>query len=215
MSEQQKPLDLIFDWETAGNKPHSAVASIALIVFDPAELLSFDELVAKSLRIKFKMPEQFSKFGRTYDQDTIDWWKKPENAEAYKMVIEVDGSEVSLSEMGPIVQAYLDRVGYVPNIGEKIWTRGNSFDPPIFSHIYEYFGWEEPYPWWNVRDVRSTIDAIVPYWDNTHEGYGYIKSFPYPEGFIKHKEEHDCARDILMMQHAHIGLINYMNSLIN
>lgn len=212
MNDVVVPKHVIYDWETTDNKPTSAVASIAAIVFVPGEMKTFDELVASAIRIKFDLSEQFAA-GRTWSQDVIDFWKKPENQEAYDMVIKEDGSEISLSQFGPIFQKWLNDQGYVPNIGEKIWTRGNAFDPPIFTNIYQYFGWDEPFPWWNIRDVRTEVDAIVPYWDPQHEGRGYIRDFPYPENFVKHKEEHDCARDILMMQYAHVGMINYLNSL--
>lgn len=203
---------LLYDFETVDNKPTAAIPSFAIIVFDPEEIAPFEELVKNALRLKFDLDEQFA-MGRTWRQEEVDWWSEPAQKEAYDMVIKKDGSEISLSQMGPIVQHYLDEQGYEPNVGEKIWTRGNSYDPPILTNIYDQFGWDEPYPWWNVRDVRTEIDAITPYWDVMHEGRGYVKGFPYPEGFVKHKEEHDCARDILMMQYTHVKMIEFLNSL--
>lgn len=211
---KENPLHVMYDWETTDNRPTSAVASIAVILFRPEELKTFEELVDSALRVKFDIAEQFSKFGRTWNQSTIDWWRHPDQAEAYKSVIAPSVDDVSLSEFGPILDRWLADNGYQANVGEKIWTRGNNFDPPIFSSIYEQFGWEEPMPWWNIRDVRTEIDAVTPYWQPDHEGYGYIKDFPYPDGFIKHKEEHDCARDILMMQYAHIGLCQRLNNVV-
>ncbi len=211
MSEELEPLHVMYDWETADKRPTAAVASIALILFRPSELKTFDELVASALRVKFDLKAQFRDFGRTWDKETIDWWRHPDQAEAYKSVIAPHESDVSLKEFGPILDKWLAENGYMANTGEKIWTRGNAFDPPILSDIFESFGWEEPMPWWNLRDVRTEIDCITPYWKPDHAGYGYIDGFPYPDNFIKHKEEHDCARDILMMQYAHIGMCNMLN----
>ena len=204
---------LIIDFETVSNAqvfPDTAVASVAMIAFDPAEQLSFEELVNNALRIKFNLGEQYA-MGRRWDQETVDWWKKEENTEAFKAVIQPHPSDVSIREMNSLICNYLQRMAYDPSENGKVYSRGNAFDFPLFSNIYKSFGWEEPFAWWNIRDVRTEIDAVWSHVDPHHEGYGYIKEFPYPEGFIKHVETHDCARDILMMQYAHYGLLEKIN----
>ena len=201
---------LIFDFETLDNRSYNrpVVPSVAFLVFDPEVLMSFDQLVDNSLRIKFDISEQIQ-HGRKYNQETVDWWRKPDNSEAYKKVIEVDGSEVGLGQLDSLLKEYLIEMEYDPGKG-KVWTRGNSFDVPILDNIYEDFGWDPAFSWWNVRDIRTEIDAITPHFDSTHAGYGYIKDFPYPKGFIKHQETHDVSRDVLMMQQAHIQLMTKM-----
>lgn len=212
-TKKPNPLSVIYDFETTDKKPTSAVASLAVIVFDPSELKTFDELVSSALRIKFKLTEQYAT-GRTWSQDTVDWWMHPDQKDAFEMVIKPDERlDVPLSSIEDYITFYLAEMGFDYNNSGKIYTRGNSFDCPILSNIYQQYGYDEPFPWWNIRDVRTEIDAIVPYWDDTHEGYGYIRDFPYPDNFVKHKETHDCARDILMLQHAHIGLINKIEEL--
>lgn len=205
------PQHIIYDFETVDTKPTSAVASVAFILFRPEELKTFDELVSGALRIKFDIKEQLSTLNRTFSKDTVEWWKSEENAEAYKKVIMPSPQDVSIRFFNEILTKWLADNKYVANCGEKIWTRGNNFDPPIFDNIYQQFGWEANYPWWNVRDVRTEIDAVVPYWDDSHAGRGYIKDFPYDDKFMKHMETHDCARDILMMQYAHIGLAHKLS----
>ena len=198
---------LLYDWETLspGGYPDTAVLSIGMIVFDPSEILSFDQLVSNALRIKFDYTEQINRMGRVYDKETIDWWNQPENADAKAKVVDRDGTERSLSDMKSIVDKYLEIMEYDGTKG-KVWTRGNDFDSPILVNVYKQFNWEMPYSWWNIRDIRTEIDAITQYWDHNHEGYGYIKDFPYPDGFIKHLETHDCCRDVLMMQYTHSKL---------
>lgn len=211
---ENSPKHLIFDWETVDDKPTSAVASVAFIVFDPTEIVSFEELVQNALRIKFDLSEQY-KMGRTWGISTVNWWKEEEQKEAYEHVIKPSMDDVSITRLYELLTNYLNEKGYKPNVGEKIWTRGNEFDPPIMNNIFEMMGWELPYPWWNIRDVRTEVDAITQYWDPNHAGYGYVKNFPYPEGFVKHKEEHDCARDILMMQYAHLNMLNFIEECKN
>ena len=206
------PLHVIYDFETVDNKPSAALASAAFILFRPEELKTFDELVAGALRIKFDLKEQFSpEIGRSWNKETIDWWKSEEQADAYQKVIKPSANDVSIKYFNQILQKWLTDNGYVANVGEKIWTRGNSFDPPMLDSVWNQFGWDPCFPWWNTRDVRTEIDAVTPYWDANHEGRGYIKDFPYPNNFIKHMETHDCARDIMMMQYAHVGLCQRLN----
>jgi hypothetical protein len=91
MTEKTKPnpLSIIYDFETTDNKPTSAVASIAIIVFDPTELKTFDELVSSALRIKFKLTEQYAA-GRTWNKSTVDWWMHPDQKDAFSKVITPD-----------------------------------------------------------------------------------------------------------------------------
>lgn len=221
MSNCDEPKHLIIDWESVGNgqkNPKCGVPSIGLLVFKPSEILEFPDLVSRAFKLKFNLSEQFQKFGRTWDQDTIDFWNAPEQVEAKKMVIEPSPQDISLSQMGPLVKQYLEHMGYSEHDferGGKIWSRGNAFDFPIFSNVYDYFGWDEPFPFWAVRDVRSNIDAIAEIWDPQHEGWGYVRGFPYPEGFIKHMETHDISRDVLMMQYNYSKLGEWMDNLIN
>lgn len=203
-------MDIIYDFETVAIGEGAAVPSLAILAFDPSELLTFDELVSKSLRLKFNLKQQFVEYGRKYDTDTINWWKDADRAEAYKQVIAPSAEDISLSEAPLRINQYLASMGYQPNSGEKVWTRGNDFDVPLMKNIYNQFGKEVPYPFWAVRDIRTEIDCVTPYWDENHEGKGYVKNFPYPEGFIAHVETHDIARDVLMMQHTHLSLINSM-----
>lgn len=201
---------LILDWETCGNgsrNPQCAVPSFGAIVFDPNTMRTFDELVNDGVRYKFHLNEQFEEMGRTYDQDVINFWMNPENADAKKRVIDIDGSEISLKEFGARFEAYLLEKGYD---GGKVWTRGNDFDIPILYNVLKQNGVDDLFPWWNVRDIRTEIDCVGYYIDPDHKGYGYIDSFPYPDGFVKHVEVHDCARDILMLQYGHSQLQNLL-----
>ena len=204
-------MDIIYDFETVAIGENAAVPSLAILAFDPSELLTFDELINNSLRLKFNLKQQFTDYDRKYDASTIAWWKDSQRAEAYKQVIMPSSEDISLSEAPLRINQYLASMGYQPNSGEKVWTRGNDFDVPLMKNIYEMFGKEVPYPFWCVRDIRTEIDAITPYWDDSHEGKGYTKNFPYPEGFIAHVETHDIARDVLMMQYSHIKLIEKMS----
>lgn len=203
----ETPMNVIYDLETLDTTPSAAVASIAIIVFDPSKLQDFDSLVANACRIKFKLDEQFQPpMNRTFSQSTVDWWQAPEQAEAYQKVIVPSDEDVSLTELPRLLKAYLDSMGYKPNVGEKVYMRG-FMDFPIMDDVFRMLNHEPVMPWWAARDVRTEIDAIAPYWDDQHQSWGNMKSFSTPPSFIKHVETHDCAIDVLKMQHAHLKLM--------
>lgn len=221
LSEQFKACTdkhVIIDFETIGNAqkhPNCATPSMGILVFDPSELLDFDQLVNRALRIKLDYKAQIAN-GRVTDADTIAWWQSPDQAEARKHVIDYDGSEVSLERMALMINVYLERMGWtiqdVKN-GGMFWSRGNAFDMPLLSNIYDSIGVEEPIPFWAIRDVRTHVDAITSIWDTSHYENGYVSGFPMPKNATKHIETHDIALDVMHMQYTQIKLIEFMEKL--
>lgn len=211
---------ILLDFETGGNAqkhPNCVAPSLGVIVFDPAEMLDFQTLVGRGIRFKFNIAEQMQKFGRITDPDTIAWWKEPEQAEAYQRVIMPSAEDISLSQLGPLLDQYLDRMGWTPDDGERqgrVWSRGNAFDMPLFTNIYDYFGWDEPFSFGLVRDIRTKIDTITELWDQEHAGWGYVRGYPTPAGFQKHVELHDCANDIMQMQYSYMKYFEWLDRLI-
>lgn len=210
--------NIIFDFETVGNAqadPNVAIPSMAMLVFDPDEQLPFEELVKRCLRIKFNLSEQFNKYGRTYDKETVEWWSKPENKTAYDMVCLPSSIDVDLSIAPSIIKQYLEHMEYIPNAeGDRIWTRGNAFDVPLLENVYKQFGSEVPFPWWNIRDIRTAIDENCSVYCESHKMNGYDPTFVWPEDVIKHREEHDVALDVLMLQHSRNTLRDFIVALV-
>lgn len=210
---------VLFDYESCGNAqedPNVATPSLGVLVFDINELVPFEELVNRAVRFKFNIPEQINTLKRTVHQDTIDWWKKPENSEAYKRVIMPSSEDISLSELGPKLDEYLAKMGWsAATDGEargRVWTRGNAFDAPLMTNIYKHFGWEEPFHFSLLRDVRTNIDSIAQLYDPDHAWWGFPRGFTEPEGFIRHIEEHDCACDALRMQYVLLRYFNWLET---
>lgn len=204
---------IIYDFETLDNKPTSVVLSMAILVFDPSELVDFEVLVGRAKRIKFDWRQQLGG-RRTMGDETVSWWKHPDQAVPRARVIDYDGSEVPLERMPLIVEQYLTSMGYdATDVDAKVWTRGNEFDPPIMNDIYHQLGADMPYSWWNIRDVRTYIDGLTQLVDPNYKWRGNDYSFQVPDGFIKHVEEHDCAVDVMKMQWATFKVLNLMSNL--
>jgi len=193
---------LILDIETLDNKPSAVVTSLACIVFDPTDIKPFDELVKDALVMKFDWQEQI-KCGRTTSASTLDFWRKPENKDAFEMCVAPKSTDVSLSTLNDTLYGYLTKMGYDTSDSSNghAYCRGNSFDFPIIENIYDSYGWQEQIHFWNHRDVRTAIDSIAGYIDPEHKNRGYPSNFNI-EGMIKHRPDHDCARDIMQMQYV-------------
>lgn len=204
---------ICFDWETIGNRPTAAVASVAFLVFDLDEVVPFKELVNRSIRVKFDWQHQLGAYQRTSDEEVVKWWSGAEQKEAFDKVIQYDGSEIQIHEFPQLLLKYMEQHGFDPQAKRShIYTRGNNFDIPVFDDLYRQLGEPNPFPYWKPRDFRTAIDSYASLYDDNHEGRGYIE-FEYPEGFIKHTETHDIARDVLMLQQAIVNTFSYFENL--
>jgi len=86
----------IIDWETLDIIPSAAVTSVAVLVFDPTIITPFHEQVKNCMKLKFDWKSQLAN-GRTFSQSTIDFWKKPENADAFATEVAPNENDVQLS----------------------------------------------------------------------------------------------------------------------
>lgn len=202
---------LVLDTETLDTKPTGCITALSVIVFDPAVIEPFEDLVKRALTIKFDWQEQI-KLGRTTSESTLDFWRKPENREAFNACVKPNENDVSILNLNDILKEYLTEHGYIDTINDRnknnlAYSRGNAFDFSLLENIYEQIGEPMLLPFWSYRDVRTEIDAVYSHVDENHRCDGYIDGFNI-EGMIKHNSAHDCARDILMIQYAHYKLGN-------
>lgn len=190
---------LIYDYETLGQNPtHAAVVCLAALVFDENRFLNnpytYEELLSQTKLFKFQVEPQL-KYGRTVCPESVKWWKTlPPSIQAFLKPLD---SDLDISEIPSIFKSL--------NIGlmDKVYTRGNDFDPVINRTIYDYFKQDEGYAWWKLRDTRSLFDGMT---------YGHnIKNSFIPEGleekFQKHHPMHDIVMDVMRFQYL-VQLIN-------
>ena len=188
---------VIYDFETLSQDPvKGIVINFAALVFDETRFknnpYTFNELVESAEIIKFDTKEQVEVYGRRPDKGTLDWWSK-QNAEARSM-LKPSPDDVSISELYDFCKG----IAQNPN---RVYTRGNSFDPVFLSQIMLQVGKEEPWKWWNLRDTRSIIDGMVMGvdFDNKYMPEGI-------EGFIHHNPIHDIALDVIRIQALYVAL---------
>lgn len=184
----------IYDFETLSqNQINGVVLSLAVLQYEDSRFVekpyTFEELLSKTKMIKFDVEEQVKKFNRVISRDTLNWWKE-------------QGPEVS-SQLKPSkddcsIQDTYDF--FIENVDvdtlEKVFTRGNTFDPVFLENIVRQFDQEMPHPWWLIRDTRSYIEGMA---------YGSdLKNSFIPdelkEKFVKHDPRHDIVLDVMRMQ---------------
>lgn len=180
---------VIYDFETLSQDPiRGAAINLALLCYDETRLSSdnpytYEELLRGTRYIKFNVEEQVEIYNRKIDPDTIAWWKS-QPAEA-RAVLKPSDEDQSITELE---QFLFDNINF--SALKKAYTRGNTFDPILLRELLEATGKKDPFPFWIVRDTRSTIDGMA---------FGHkIKNTFIPEGLEEKFVAHDCRHDIVM-----------------
>jgi hypothetical protein len=180
---------LIYDYETLGQDPNSApLLSIALYAFDDQTIgeLTLQDIVSNCSMYKFDVAEQITKYNKVVDPSTVEWWsKQSKDAQA---VLEPSDDDVSIVELPNMFQ----RMSNVPF--ERVYTRGNTFDPIFTTRICKDINVDEPYPWWAIRDTRSLIEGMS-------YGSSIRNTFMPPSvnkaDVVLHDPRYDIALDVL------------------
>jgi len=200
--------NLIIDLETLDTTPTAAVTNFTCIVFDPSDMIPFNELVKKAFDVKLDWKSQLS-CGRTTSTSTIEFWKKKENKEAFDLMVKPNEKDINPKDLFSMFYKYLEQQQY--DLSSKsdahAWSRGNSFDFSILDSLYQSYGEVNPIPYWSHRDIRTAIDSIGCHIDPTHKNRGYLNNMIDIPNMIKHDSKCDCARDIMQLQYAHYQLI--------
>jgi hypothetical protein len=189
--------ELIYDIETLGQDARNApILSMAYLTFDSDRFVSnpytFQELVEECTYVKFNVKDQVEGvLQRRPEPETLEWWKTvPE--EVRKRELTPSDKDVNISE-------------FVTNLSghnaEKVWTRGNGFDPVFLDYVTRDLNMEAPYPWWLIRDTRSYLEGLLI---GTELKNNYIPKGI--EGFEAHDPKHDISMDVMRMQTA-VGVL--------
>lgn len=184
---------VIYDFETLSqNEFKCVVVSCAMTTFSRERLgegyYTFDKLVKQIQNIKFKVKEQVEVYNLEIDPETLDWWR--EQSKEARALIKPSSEDVSIDKMIPWFNSQIDL-----NDVRVVYTRNNTFDPVILKMICEITGHKFPYPWWAIRDTKSTIDGLT--WHHNIKD-SFIP--PNCEGYVKHDPAHDVALDIMRLQ---------------
>lgn len=187
-------MNYIFDFETLStDRVNGAIISMAILEFDPSrfntEPYEYLQLVNNTGFIKFNVEDQVKNHGRKIDPDTLKWWGE-QSAEA-RAQLKPSENDKLLSECIPFINDYIGSIKV-----NKVFSRGNTFDPIILDYIGVQFNQVIPWGHWPMRDTRSIIDGMA--W-GTDIKNGFIPD-ELQSLFVAHDPAHDIAMDVMRMQ---------------
>jgi DNA polymerase III epsilon subunit-like protein len=148
--------NLMIDIETLGVRPGAAIASIAIVPFDPNAGKVADEMFFATIDVKGQ-----KEYSMHQEIETVEWWlSQPEEIRAVSFPDKPDFDDLSLALEK--VQEYVLRTGK----DVKVWSHGASFDIPILSEAFYSTGLTIPWHFKNIRDTRTLLDFAA------QQGYG-------------------------------------------
>lgn len=134
---------VMVDIETMGKKPGCAVISIGAVEFD----LKTGE-TGKKFYCNIDL-EDCQKQGLTIDASTVWWWLSQSESSKLSLMPEKLLLETALLSFKKWFE-YLDK-------DIMIWANAPSFDLSILSAAYEVLGYQQPWKYWQERDVRTLV----------------------------------------------------------
>jgi len=172
----------MIDIETIGIEHDSVVLSLGAVQFDP-----FSENIGKSIYIKPSVDEQFE-IGRTYNDDTLEWWSKQDKAVLDEAFDEIDRVTLHL-----FVKQFRSIVANC----KRVWAKGPTFDTIILENLFKSIGEPAPWTYSKIRDARTLYDFADSVPSNTSA----------------HDPVADCVIQILVVQQVYkkLGMTNENN----
>lgn len=139
--------DAMIDLETLDTRPSAVIVSIGVVVFNRRD----SSVPMKKLYLTFGKKEFRDEqilMGRTVSRDTVIWWKKQEPA-AKKVFKEsnVDSISDALDKLETFLTSF--------DVTLLIWGNGAGFDNVITTSLYESYGRDAPWKFWNDRCFRT------------------------------------------------------------
>jgi len=137
-------MDCMIDLETLDTSPSAVVLTVGAVKFNCDAIL--DELY-----IRLDVDEQIDR-GRRVDDGTVAWWAgQPQAIQDEAMG---EHNRTSVADAIPLLNKFM--VGC-----EQIWGQGYGFDMTIIENLYQQYGHNKPWNFWNLRDSR-TVFKMMP-----------------------------------------------------
>ena len=149
-------MDIMIDDETLDVEPTAIILTLGAVAFKPKE-----GIVATKAKhyTSFDMVEQVG-MGRTMSADTINFWMKAGNEEereaknraredAFKPGIDLKGGLQRFDEFVRSLEPDPKKV--------VMWCKGMDFDIAQLNSAYKMCGMENPWRYWNSRDMRTSV----------------------------------------------------------
>ncbi len=183
-----------FDVETLDVESTAVILSAAIIEFKLDEKPTYQDLLQRSMFIKFSVEHQVKELKRTMNKDTMEWWSKQCKIARYKSLIP-GIYDMEAAHGLDVIRGYANLdVKSDKNRDVMFWARG-ALDQLCIDSLSKAAGGDILIPYSNWRDFRTGIDCL-----KTNASHGYCNVPGFDRGIVmKHDPVHDCAYDILML----------------
>lgn len=193
--------EAVFDFETLSLKAWDCVAvTMAVVFFDRERFISdnpYDfSLVDEVFNYKIDAQVQVKDFKYSIEEETLEWWKS-QPKEVRKAILPTKDDLHPEEFCKKLLRDTKTKTKKL----QRWYSRGNNFDPVILRRIMHDNGlareFDKIYPFWAVRDTRTTID----------EALGTSDSFvpcadpnKWTSWFKHHDAAYDVVADVLRLQ---------------
>ena len=170
----------MFDLETLGVRPGSAIRSVGAAAFDPAG----GEPVATFSRNIRSLSCWVA--GLTVDRSTLDWWDR--QSQEARDAVKVD--PVDLADAARDFHAWFGAQGAV-----HLWCQGAGFDEVLWTAAMRAIDLIPPWKFWDVRCTRTIYHAAG------------LDPRSVPRQGVAHSALDDALHQIRCVQEAHRRLL--------
>jgi hypothetical protein len=183
---------ICFDIETLSTESTCVILSAAMVYF--TDDMTYEEMIEKSIFVKFDAKEQIQKYNRTVSKSTLEWWSKQCDF-AKKTSLNPSKYDVSAIDGIELLRDYLK---IDPSPTKIIWTRG-SLDQMAIESLCNAVDVKPLVRYNQYRDVRTAIDILASTAEN---GYCKVnlKDFTIQK-VIKHDPRGDAAYDAVQLMY--------------
>jgi len=191
----------ILDFESLGNNIKTTpLVNCAFTTFDWDRFVSdpytFEELVDNMQFVKFDVKDQVNRFACKVEEGALEFWEKQPKDVRKQLTPALD--DVNIEAFFEYLTGYLEdtKINYW-------WSRSNIFDPVMLYRFAEDL--DDPrikklLKFWNVRDVRTFIDAKFDFTVKYNRFCPVDDEKEWKSKFQEHNSIHDVAADILRLQ---------------
>lgn len=183
------------DVETTDLESSAIVLSAALVYFslDDEDQFTYEDLVDRSLYVKFDAKEQ-KQLKRTSSRSTLEWWDK-QGPDIKRMCFLPSSKDVSALEGMEQIKQYLDKYG---DKDYFVWTRG-CLDQMVMESICRSIEIDSVFNYNGFCDVRTALRCLKTTTNN--RGYCDIPDFDRNK-ISKHNCIDDVCLDVLMLKYG-------------
>jgi hypothetical protein len=191
-------MDYSVDIETLATSSNAVVLTIGIVVFDPNEQDTVEQLTSRALEVAVPVAPQLAA-GRIIDPATLAWWFEQSDA-ARKSVIPAFREEIDVGSVPSVLGPIALYVSQQTQGRGCFWANPPTFDLAILDSLYSMFGLglfvRDHRAGRDVRTLLRTVGEIHPSFD------------PWPSGsaLTAHSAKDDAVAQALAVQRAKAAL---------